>query len=309
MRRDERRVRNIQEPPDKPLGTQERQQSEQSKLDSARYDTLLGNSHADEERAKKDAGQAPDKAHNPHRRRAKELLRSHRFRQFCTDPKMWFEFAALVVLGLYTNYTRLTLNEIQSQVQLAESANRPWLRISEIRLDDSLPNEPVLSFMPIPTIKPMNGANLRVEFVIKNIGKGVAKDVFVSPNIVFEKWDATDPDRIAKAQKSSCEFWEKVQFPQGGFSWSALFPGDEVRSRVGIAAPFSDEVVSHLPNKSGSYLAGALIGCVTYQYPRAYQTRVVYYILGERDRFIEVGKPLNESHIRLMRDPHYEFAQ
>jgi hypothetical protein len=31
--------------------------------------------------------------------------------------------------------------------------------------------------------------------------------------------------------------------------------------------------------------------------------------MGENDRFIEYGKALDESGIRLMRNAHYEFAQ
>jgi len=31
--------------------------------------------------------------------------------------------------------------------------------------------------------------------------------------------------------------------------------------------------------------------------------------MGDRDRLLEVGKDLDESHVHLLRDEHYEHAQ
>jgi hypothetical protein len=151
-------------------------------------------------------------------------------------------------------------------------------------------------------------ANIPLEFSVKNIGRGVANDVFVTPAMIFSRWDDPDAERTTKERDSTCSYWLKYKF-SGPFAWSALFPGDEVKFRIAVGGIYKDDLINHIPNKRGNYLTGALYGCVTYQYPRGYQTRAVFSILGERDKFIEVGKPLNEAQVRLMRDEHYEYAQ
>lgn len=44
----------------------------------------------------------------------KDVFDSYRVKQFWRDPRNLFEILALIVLSLYTNYTRMTLNEIRS---------------------------------------------------------------------------------------------------------------------------------------------------------------------------------------------------
>jgi hypothetical protein len=222
--------------------------------------------------------------------------------------KPGLEIFGIAVAFALALFTYLTLREIRQQTFLAEYGNRPWLRIVDVRLDSSAPDVPTLSFGSLPTTKgTAKGANLRVEFLVKNIGKGVANDVFIIPGVIFAGPNRQTVDR-AIDQSRFCEQWLKYKF-SGPFAWSAVFPGDEVKYHIATFAPFTDDVVKRIPGRSGDYLEATLVGCVTYQYPRAYQTRAVFDVLGERDRFIEVGKELNETQIRLIRDEHYERAQ
>jgi hypothetical protein len=57
----------------------------------------------------------------------KGFLQSYRFKQFWSNPKNLVEIVALIVLGLYTNYTRLTLKQL-------EMAERPWISVDSFRI-------------------------------------------------------------------------------------------------------------------------------------------------------------------------------
>jgi hypothetical protein len=83
--------------------------------------------------------------------------------------------AAVIVGG---TFAYRTFHEAQRQATAAQAqvdimqkqldaTIRPWIRISEIRLDTSIPTAPVLSFMPYPAIKPTEGMFIRLVFVIK----------------------------------------------------------------------------------------------------------------------------------------------
>jgi hypothetical protein len=156
----------------------------------------------------------------------------------------------------------------------------------------------------------LTAAALRTEFRIKNIGNGVAQHIAIEPNIVFEPWtDRSTVDIFDNAERNSCEYSLQHAPLPTAFTWSAIFPGDEVEHRVVIIKPFTDDLVSHIPKRAGNWLSGAVIACVTYQYPRQYQTRAVFHIMGPKDRFVEIGKSLNASDLHLLRDQHYEYAQ
>jgi hypothetical protein len=106
----------------------------------------------------------------------------------------WLEYVlaatniALVFVGIWAlTVYKGQLNVMQGQVDQMSTDSRPWIKVVEIRLDDSIPDAPIISFLQVPaTPKAVDGMNLRVEFAIKNIGKGVAQNMFIWPGIVFE---------------------------------------------------------------------------------------------------------------------------
>jgi hypothetical protein len=65
------------------------------------------------------------------RRRFKDLLFGHRSKQFFTDPRTWFEVAALAVLCVYTVFTGQTLSEIKNANKIDQ---RAWVSITKFVL-------------------------------------------------------------------------------------------------------------------------------------------------------------------------------
>ena len=223
---------------------------------------------------------------------------------FWRKLKPWVETIGVSVGIILVSLTCGTLQQVKRQADIAEADNRPWLKITAVKLDPP-PTLPVLHFV---TRGGIPGMNLAVEFIVKNIGKGVAQDVFITPNVIFTRWNETDASKRTRDQQFACEQWRTEKFP-GPFTWSAVFPGDQVKFRVGILGRYREDIASKVPDHIGKFVVAALFGCVTYQYPRGYQTRAIFDIMGDRDRLLEVGKDLDEPHVHLLRDEHYEHAQ
>jgi hypothetical protein len=70
---------------------------------------------------------------------------------------------------------------------------------------------------------------------------------------------------------------------------------------------FSKEDVSHRDGLD--WVDPVLIGCITYQYSRNFQTRIAYDVAALKSRGIVLGTALNSEQIRFIRDDHYEYAQ
>jgi len=232
---------------------------------------------------------------------AKELAREFR----------WVEWATVIINGGLAVIGIIALCVYNGQLkvmrgQLDQMATdgRPWIKITDVTIDTSIPPTPALSFMPFPT---SNGdapfINLRTEVSIKNIGRGVAQNVYIMPAFVFETGKETQ-DAISPAEKRTCESYLFNDKPAQSFSWSALFPGDEVKYRLAVGGPFITQTII-----KGNYLIATLIDCISYQFPLHYQTRSVFHVMGAQGKFIEVNKNLSPSQVRLLRDEHYEYAQ
>ena len=102
--------------------------------------------------------------------------------------RLLLESIAHVAALLAAGFTFFTLREIRQQTEFAEGQNRPWLKIEDIttRIAGD-PKIPILSFMTLPTVpKPYNGLSIQMEFHIRNIGKGVAQNIYIRPRIIFD---------------------------------------------------------------------------------------------------------------------------
>jgi hypothetical protein len=148
-----------------------------------------------------------------------------------------FSLAAASAAALFSIFT---FRQISQQTTIAEQQSRPWLKIVDAVLDDQLPNEPVLEFSnPFGFIpEPLGMVSLRVDLVFQNVGKGVAQDISIQPNIVFDpQIERTTIDRIGNAEQSTCE-GPTARMPQA-FSWSAVFPDDKpVTASTGVIVPY-----------------------------------------------------------------------
>jgi hypothetical protein len=222
--------------------------------------------------------------------------------------KPWLESTGVLIGLALMVLTWRTLMQVQRQADIAETETRPWLKIVDVKLDTSPNSLPVLHFQSLGSGPRIDGTNLRVEFRIKNIGKGVAQDVFIMPNLIFTLWNDPTTNKMETDQKLVCNQASTFN-PGTPFTWSALFPDDERLFRVAVFGRYGEDTISHIPERTGNWLSGILYGCVAYQRPRRYQTSAAFHVMGPTDRFVEVGKDLTETQIHLLRDEHYEYAQ
>ena len=106
-------VPQIEQFPDKQLSEEKQENPEQTDACGADNSSLIGHQNPNAN---------PSNNQTRHSREAitrffhniQDLWGSHKRKQLFTDPRAWLEFVALIVLVFYTNYTRLTLNEIRS---------------------------------------------------------------------------------------------------------------------------------------------------------------------------------------------------
>ena len=195
----------------------------------------------------------------------------------------WLAFIAAAV---YAGISRVQLGEIQKQTEISESQYRPWLKITDVTVDAETGDLPVLFFSAfqysgqrITTVAPS------LDFHVKNIGRSVARDVFINPNVRFHQ--TLD---INKVQGGVCDGARKGVYPvvQPPFAWTAIFPDDEVSFRVAVGSLYQPADIYHFPEKDkrpGDWISGTLIGCVMYQRPLIYQTSAVFILMGDKDRF------------------------
>jgi hypothetical protein len=208
--------------------------------------------------------------------------------------------------GAAAYYALLT----KQQVDLLEADNRPWLRIVKVELAPS-PHLPAIHFTPgLTGVKDsISAMNVSVELRIKNIGKGVAQNVFIVPVVIFEPWNQTEFTTPAD-ERRACDYWAKSGMAgQEGITYSAIFPGDEIVARAATTGVIFERDINHLPGRPERNISSLLIGCVIYQSPHDYQTRALFQIMGPTDRFMEVGVDPDASSAHLLRDQHYEYAQ
>jgi hypothetical protein len=204
---------------------------------------------------------------------------------------------------------------MQRQLDQMEADGRPWIKIIDIGVIDPTSDFPALSFIKMPWVrrldngKPQNftqpAVNISFTITIKNIGKGVAREVFLTPVIRFEQPNSTQI--LGRDEKGVCT--EATRHNPGvPFSWSSVFPEEIRTAKIQTVGYYDERMYSH-PDRNGDWISGIVFGCVSYQPEREYLTSAVFYITGDKDRFLEVGKPLKSERLHLLRDEHYEYAQ
>jgi hypothetical protein len=99
------------------LSAEEEKQPEERNAEGGESGTLHGKLDLEQKQADNQTEQTTGQKHSPYHR-AKEYLHGHRLRQFITDPRTWFEMAALFVVVVYTSETRRTNNLTAAQLAL-----------------------------------------------------------------------------------------------------------------------------------------------------------------------------------------------
>lgn len=233
-------------------------------------------------------------------------------KSFWRKIKPWVEtvgIATAVAIGIL-NWR--TLHEVSKQTSIAENQNRPWIKIVDVVLIDPTNDSPALSFITMPLVQrdgrqiTQAGATINLEITVKNIGKGVARNVYVVPVFTFYKVKSTEI--LGRTEDKVCR--QTMEWNPGApFAWTSIFPDETRKWNFATVGYYDGEMVFHPPDRPGTWLSGILFGCVTYQPSSDYLTSAVFEVLGEKDRFFEVGRPLNSKQLRLLRDEHFEYAQ
>jgi hypothetical protein len=220
--------------------------------------------------------------------------------------KTWAELIGLTVLIWYAYTTRNLWIESQNQTRIAESGNRPWIKILDVTLTH-LQDFETLRFLTMPQVdKSYPAATIQTVITIQNIGKGVAQHVFIYPVLEFDKINSQELP--SAAQRRACSQLHG-QTPGPDFEWSAVFPEEKRLSPITTLAFYDTSMYFPFKDRTGDWISGSVFVCVSYQAPLPYNTSVRFSLGREGDRFIEVGKPINDPAIRLLRDPHSEYAQ
>ncbi len=230
--------------------------------------------------------------------------------------KPWVEGIAVATALALAILTSLNLQEVKEQTAIAEQQNRPWIKIMDIAIVDPTNETPSLSFTSMPMVRRLDNGqpqtftqpvvNISVEITVKNIGKGVARDIYIVPVLRFYKLNSTgipgrDEERICtQATRSN---------PGTPFAWSSVFPDEARTSRIQTLGFYDGDMYFHRDDRKGNWISGVLFGCVSYQPSISYQTSAVFDVMGEKDRFVEVGRSLMSKQLHLLRDEHFEYAQ
>ncbi len=223
--------------------------------------------------------------------------------------------SALVLSVLAALFTYRTLRQVTRQADVMEADNRPWVKVVEATLNeaDALIFNPkrlplfageTLTMLAPRRPNPINKVAVRATFRLRNIGRSVAQNISVFPEVFIEP--PGEVDAISKEQHVFCGQTAPGRLgPQN--SWSALFPTDE----FSVALTATGWVYrSDMSKVNGvDFVDVVLIACVTYQQPRDYQTRVAFAIAPRNSRLVKLGDNLTKEEIRFIRDEHGEYAQ
>jgi hypothetical protein len=223
--------------------------------------------------------------------------------------------SVLVLSVLAALFTYRTLRQVTRQADVMEADTRPWVKVEEATLNeaDALifnPKRPPLFHGETLTMlaprrpNPIMQVVVRATFRMRNIGKSVAQNISVFPEVFIEP--PGEADASSKEQQAFCGQIAPGRLgPQN--SWSALFPADEFSVPLTATGWVYRGDTSKVNGVESVVVV--LIACVTYQKPRDYQTRVAYAIAPIKSRFVKLGENLTKEEIRFIRDEHAEYAQ
>jgi hypothetical protein len=223
--------------------------------------------------------------------------------------------SALVLSVVAAIFTYRTVRQVTRQADVMEADTRPWVKIVEATLNDAdalmfNPKQlPVFHGETLTMLSPRRPnaimqVAVRATLRLTNIGKSVAQNISVFPEVFIEP--PGQADAVSKEQQAFCGQIAAGRLgPQN--SWSALFPTDEFSVPVTATGWVYRGDTSKMNGVESVNVV--LIACVTYQHPRAYQTRVAYTIASINSRFVKLGENLTKEEIRFVRDERAEYAQ
>ena len=217
------------------------------------------------------------------------------------------------IVLVYTVFAMLQWLAIREQNEIAQknlrevqAQDRPWLKVMDVALIPSGPNNPTLGFFDLHAPQRRQTATVRTEFRIRNIGRSTARDVRVFPELFFYPTDS-DANIVTNEQRRVCAQAALRKSDLTAFAWSAVFPDDTFEAQIRTAGTVLDSVISK--QDGVDLVRAALLACVTYQYPEKFQTWVAFHLTPKDSALLRVGRDLDIRELRFLRDPHAEHAQ
>lgn len=249
---------------------------------------------------------------------AKELAREFR----------WVEWATVIINGGLAVIDIIALcvysgqlNVMQGQLDQMATDSRPWIKVTGISLTTSetlafnsgrmplAPGESIMMFAP--TKEPIARVNIRTQFHMKNVGRSVAQrvnvtaELFLTPSPPGTAITFTDP--VGQEQDRFCTPQKNLKTVGPQFSRSAVFPDDDIAPLITAVGWIANGDITH--RDGFDWVSPVLIGCVTYQEPKNFQTRIAYAVASLKSSDIMLGTDLNSEQIHFVRDERHEYAQ
>src|ERR1017187_4478006 len=222
------------------------------------------------------------------------------------QKKHWLEYAkfGLEVLGffvlcVYAYFTiqiycanRKAADAAKSAADTAAAGLRPWIKITSVELRGGIgPIKTLMFHWPLTgqAVPPI----LQFKVSVTNIGKSVAQDVEVIPELFFGKFESDKWHRTGSLEQD--RFCRSVMNRKAGDT-RTIFPGDPFDWQMGVGGIIGD--ADAMPSPGGRRtVAGLLILCVNY---RGGQTQSSFGLYENNSIHIPVGVDADLPNLRLI---------
>jgi hypothetical protein len=146
---------------------------------------------------------------------------------------------------------RVSITEAKRAGDVAEkalvAANRPWIKV-DIQVGG-------------PIVYNENGANITLQYIMKNIGHSPATNVWATPRLIAPVLSATNAENFDRREELRRDIAALKSRPPSPFGF-ALFPGDVIVQPITVSMP--RDVIKKSTELIGA-IYPAIIGAVDYR--------------------------------------------
>jgi hypothetical protein len=202
----------------------------------------------------------------------------------------------------------------KTQAEIAELAERPFIKIVDVKTRGNNPIVPALSFQyPGPPNAKGTQATFQLQIFLKNIGHSVTT-VDVDFDLFLAHSDSNRfSDEIIGEESKFCDSFlsQNRHVPT---LRAVIFPDDPYEWNGAAASIVGAQNINYFPDtgKTG-FIVPVVVICTNYHLwgsEKTYQTRALYEVFrsDNRTRFFEVGRGMPAEHIFMQKDPFGDYA-
>jgi hypothetical protein len=207
--------------------------------------------------------------------------------------------------------------QVKVMQQQLETADRPWVKIVDVKPRGNGPEIPSLSFQVLSLAgvnSPKQQAYLNYEVHGKNVGHSTALNIQTATELYLPQWKNGYSNEVQAEEKRFCEsyFKGKTTVSNGG---PALYPDEPYTSVMGNGGAVVKDSMNFFPELTGGpYIVPVLVGCVDYQFQsstRHHRTLFVYEMFHAHDpktRFFLAGQGVKADDLLLIRNDSDDYA-